>query len=418
MGLFQSDVRYRRRHGPLVRLFGHKAMTFKTLDALNDCAGKRVLVRVDLNVPMMDGKVTDSTRLEALKPTVDTLLAKGARILLLAHFGRPKGKTEPSLSLRSVIPALQETLGHPVAFLDHGEKEKSQAPAAPLTVLENTRFLPGEEKNDPATARQFAALGDIYVNDAFSAAHRAHSSTEALAHLLPAYAGLSMAQELSALESALQAPARPAAAVVGGAKVSSKISVLKNLVEKVDHLIIGGGMANTFLLARGVPVGKSLAEKDYLDTAREIETLAAKSGCHLHLPVDAVVAKEFKAGAANRTLPFDAIEADDMILDCGPDSISALKPLVATLKTFVWNGPMGAFELSPFDWGTNQLARLVADQAKNGSLTAVAGGGDTVAALSNAGVLEDFSYISTAGGAFLEWMEGRDLPGVTALTRP
>ena len=388
-------------------------MTFRTLDTLGDLTGQRAVVRVDLNVPMKDGKVTDFTRLRALKPTVEALRAKGASIVLLAHFDRPKGRIEEGMSLKQVLPALSKTLNTKIAFANHGE----DLPDASITVLENTRFLPGEESNSNEVAKGFAALGDIFINDAFSTAHRAHASTAGIASLLPSYAGASMAAELKALEAALGNPERPAAAVVGGAKVSSKISVLKNLVTKVDHLIIGGGMANTFLLARGFSIGKSLAEPDFVEVAREIEAKADGAGCTLHLPIDAVVAKDFKAKAPNRIVSLDAVDSDDMILDCGPASISHLSDLIFGLKTVVWNGPMGAFELAPFDRGTNGLAKAVAAQVKTGDLTAIAGGGDTIAALANAGVVNDFSYISTAGGAFLEWIEGRDLPGVTALKR-
>ncbi|WCL53938.1 phosphoglycerate kinase [Gimibacter soli] len=386
-------------------------MTFKTLDDLPDMTGKVAVVRVDLNVPMQDGAVSDFTRLEAVKPTVDAIAAKGGRSVLLAHFDRPKGKVVPEMSLRQVIPALAKTLGRSVGFIDLGDT----LPADEVVVLENTRFHPGEEKNDGELAAKFAAYGDIYVNDAFSAAHRAHASTEAIARLMPAYAGATMGGELKALEAALGAPKRPVVAVVGGAKVSSKLAVLENLVAKVDHLIIGGGMANTFLYAQGIDTGKSLCEKDLADTAKAILAKAAEAGCKIHLPTDVVVAKEFKAHADNRVCAAGDVAADEMILDAGPATVAELADVLKASKTLVWNGPLGAFEMAPFDAATVALAKAAGDLTVKGSLLTVAGGGDTVAALAHAGVKDQFTHISTAGGAFLEWMEGRELPGVAAL---
>jgi len=394
---------------------------FKTLDDMGDVAGKRVLVREDLNVPMADGAVTDDTRLRAAAPTLLELADRGAKVLVLAHFGRPKGERRDDMSLRQVLPALSHVLGRDVGFVaDCTEAEAAAAvdglAAGSITVLENTRFHAGEEKNDPALVAEMAALGDLYVNDAFSAAHRAHVSTEGLAHNLPAFAGRSMEAELLALEKALGAPEKPVAAVVGGAKVSTKLDVLKHLVSRVDHLIIGGGMANTFLAARGVDVGKSLCEHDLTDTADAIMDAADEAGCTVHLPYDVVVAKEFAANPASlRTCNVHEVAADEMILDVGPAAVEALGDVLKTCRTLVWNGPMGAFETVPFDKATVALARTAAALTKEGSLVSVAGGGDTVAALNHAGVADDFSFISTAGGAFLEWMEGRDLPGVTAL---
>ncbi|MEY3985693.1 MAG: hypothetical protein RLZ59_1138 [Pseudomonadota bacterium] len=394
---------------------------FKTLDDMGDIAGKRVLVREDLNVPMADGAVTDDTRLRAAAPTLLELADRGAKVLVLAHFGRPKGERRDDMSLRQVLPALSHVLGRDVGFVaDCAEAEAAAAvdglAAGSITVLENTRFHAGEEKNDPALVAEMAALGDLYVNDAFSAAHRAHVSTEGLAHKLPAFAGRSMEAELVALEKALGAPEKPVAAVVGGAKVSTKLDVLKHLVSRVDHLIIGGGMANTFLAARGVDVGKSLCEHDLTDTADAIMDAADEAGCTVHLPYDVVVAKEFAANPASlRTCNVHEVAADEMILDVGPAAVEALGDVLKTCRTLVWNGPMGAFETVPFDKATVALARTAAALTKEGSLVSVAGGGDTVAALNHAGVADDFSFISTAGGAFLEWMEGRDLPGVTAL---
>ena len=387
-------------------------MSFRRIEDFGDLTGRRAVIRVDLNVPMQDGKVTDNTRLKAVKPTVDAVIAAGGKAVLLAHFGRPKGQVVDTMSLKQVVAPLADVLGRSVGFVDHGEALSDDD----VIVFENTRFLPGEEKNDPATAKSFADLGDVFINDAFSAAHRAHASTAGIADYLPAAAGKTMEAELSALDKALANPTKPVGALVGGAKVSSKIAVLTNLVTKVDHLIIGGGMANTFLLAKGYSVGKSLAEADFVDTAKEILAAAAKSGCQVHLPVDGLLAKDFKAHADYRAGTIDSVADDEMILDCGPDSVAEVEALVADLRTLVWNGPMGAFEIAPFDTGTNAVARAAAKACNAGSLTAVAGGGDTVAALAGAGVVDDFSFISTAGGAFLEWMEGRDLPGVSALS--
>jgi phosphoglycerate kinase len=395
-------------------------MAFRTLDDLGEVRGKRVLVREDLNVPMEDGRVTDDTRLRAAAPTIAELADKGAIVLVLAHFGRPKGERNPEMSLAQVTHAFRDVLGREVRFVGDCCGEQAEAAVAQLepgdiALLENTRFHKGEEKNDPALAQAMAKLGDLYVNDAFSAAHRAHVSTEGLAHLLPAYAGRSMQAELEALEKALGKPEHPVAAVVGGAKVSTKLDVLKHLVARVDHLIIGGGMANTFLAARGVDVGKSLCEHELKDTAIEILDAAEKAECIVHLPYDVVVAKEFRANPPTRTVNVHEVAADEMILDVGPAAVEALGDALKTCRTLVWNGPMGAFEIAPFDTATVALARTAAALTKGGSLVSVAGGGDTVAALNHAGVADDFSFVSTAGGAFLEWMEGRELPGVKAL---
>ena len=395
-------------------------MTFKTLDDLTDIAGKRVLVRVDLNVPMDAGKVTDTTRIERILPTIRELAAKDAKVILLAHFGRPKGERVPDMSLQPVVRPLSELLGQAVDFADDCIGSAAEAAIAKMVdggvlLLENTRFHKGEEKNDPDFAKALAANGDVYVNDAFSAAHRAHGSTEGIARLLPAYAGRTMQAELEALGSALGEPKRPVLAVVGGAKVSSKIDLLDNLVGKVDMLVIGGGMANTFLAAQGVDVGKSLCEHDLADTARKIMATAEKSGCEIVLPVDAVVAREFKAGADNETVSLDAIPSDAMMLDVGHASIETVTRKIDAASTLVWNGPLGAFEIEPFDKATVAAARHAAAQTRAGKLNSVAGGGDTVAALNHAGVAAQFSYVSTAGGAFLEWLEGKELPGVKAL---
>ncbi|OHT19815.1 phosphoglycerate kinase [Edaphosphingomonas haloaromaticamans] len=391
-------------------------MTFKTLDDLGDIRGKRVLVREDLNVPMDGAKVTDDTRLRAAAPTLSELSDKGAIVLVLAHFGRPKAPT-PELSLAQIVRPLADVLGREVRYIDWEGDKEAVATLQPgdIAVLENTRFFGGEEKNDPAVVQRFAALGDIYVNDAFSAAHRAHASTEGLAHVLPAYAGRSMQAELEALEKALGKPEHPVAAVVGGAKVSTKLDVLKHLVAKVDHLIIGGGMANTFLAARGVDVGKSLCEHDLTSTALEILDAADKANCIVHLPYDVVVAKEFRANPPTRTVNVHEVAADEMILDVGPAAVEALGDALKTCRTLVWNGPLGAFEIPPFDAATVALARTAAALTTAGQLVSVAGGGDTVAALNHAGVADQFSFVSTAGGAFLEWMEGKELPGVKAL---
>jgi phosphoglycerate kinase len=395
-------------------------MAFRTLDDIGDVRGKRVLVREDLNVPMDGATVTDDTRLRAAAPTIAELSDKGAIVLVLAHFGRPKGERNPDMSLALVTGAFRSVLGREVRFIGDCCGEEAEAAVAQLqpgdiALLENTRFHKGEEKNDPALAEAMAKLGDLYVNDAFSAAHRAHVSTEGLARLLPAYAGRSMQAELEALEKALGKPEHPVAAVVGGAKVSTKLDVLKHLVSRVDHLIIGGGMANTFLAARGVDVGKSLCEHDLKDTALEILDAADKAECIVHLPYDVVVAKEFRANPPVRTVNVHEVAADEMILDVGPAAVEALGDALKTCRTLVWNGPMGAFEIAPFDTATVALARTAAALTKGGSLVSVAGGGDTVAALNHAGVAADFSFVSTAGGAFLEWMEGRELPGVKAL---
>ena len=394
--------------------------SFKTLDDMGDITGKRVLVREDLNVPMAEGLVSDDTRLRATVQTLCELSDRGAKIFVLAHFGRPKGKVDPSMSLLPVVPALAEVLGREVAFLDGCAGQSIAVAGAKMAngticVLENTRFHAGEEANDPALAAQMALLGDFYVNDAFSAAHRAHASTEGLAHILPAFAGRAMEAELKALEKALGAPEKPVAAVVGGAKVSSKLDVLRHLVAKVDHLIIGGGMANTFLAARGVNVGKSLCEHDLAATAEAILDAADAAGCTVHLPYDVVVAKEFRSNPPTRTINVHEVAADEMILDVGPAAVEALGDVLKNCRTLVWNGPMGAFETQPFDAATVALAKMAAALTLDGSLVSVAGGGDTVAALNHAGVADDFTFVSTAGGAFLEWMEGRELPGVAAL---
>jgi len=397
-------------------------VTFKTLDEA-DLSGKRVLVRVDFNLPMEDGAVTDDTRIRAAQPTVDDITSRGGKAILIAHMGRPKGKRDEAQSLKQILSAVEAVFGRPVAFADDcigtsAEKAVAALKDGEVLLLENLRFHAGEEKDDPDFTAQLAKLGDIFVNDAFSVAHRAASSVVGLAKALPAYAGRSMQKELEALSAALTAPQRPVAAVVGGAKVSTKIELLGNLVGKVDTLIIGGGMANTFLAARGADVGKSLCERDHLDTAREIETKAKAAGCAIVLPVDAVVAKEFKANAAHRTVTPDAVGMDEMILDAGPDSVAEISKVLESTKTLVWNGPFGAFELEPFDAATNAVARKAAELTTSGALLSVAGGGDTVAALNHAGAADGFTYISTAGGAFLEWLEGKPLPGVEALKQP
>ena len=396
-------------------------MAFKTLDDM-EFAGKTALVRVDINVPVENGTVTDATRIARIVPTLRHITKAGGKVVLLAHFGRPKGVRVPEMSLSVVLPALEAALGQPVAFAEDciggpAKKVVGAMEAGDVALLENTRFHAGEEKNDKLLAASMAALGDFYVNDAFSAAHRAHASTEGIAHLRPACAGRLMEAELKALEAALEAPARPVAAVVGGAKVSSKLELLANLIKKVDHLIIGGGMANTFLVAKGLEIGTSLAERDMADTAREIMDKAQAAGCTLHLPVDIVVAREFAAHAPHEVLPADHCPADAMILDAGPDSVAAIAEVFAQCRTLVWNGPLGAFEIAPFDAATNAAALEAARLTQDGKLTSVAGGGDTVAALNKAGAGAGFSYISTAGGAFLEWMEGKTLPGVAALEK-
>jgi len=392
--------------------------SFKTLDDIGDVQGKRGLIRVDLNVPMADGKVTDDTRLKALMPTVIELADKGAKLLLLAHFGRPKGEYKPEYSLEPVVAPLAAVLGRDVQFMQKPDQDTIAAlPDGSIVVLENSRFAPGEEENDPGMAKALAAFGDFYVNDAFSAAHRAHVTTEGLAHHLPSYAGRSMERELSALDKALGNPEHPVAAVVGGAKVSSKLDVLRQMVERVDHLIIGGGMANTFLAARGVDVGKSLCEHELAEIVNEILAAADRAHCTVHLPYDVVVAKEFRANPPIRTVNVHEVAEDEMILDIGPAAVEALSDVLKTCKTLVWNGPLGAFETPPFDRATVALARTAAALTKEGQLLSVAGGGDTVAALHHAGVADDFSFVSTAGGAFLEWMEGKPLPGVEALNQ-
>ena len=395
---------------------------FRTLDDLpDDLAGKRVLVRVDLNVPMQEGAVSDDTRLRAAVPTIAELSDRGAIVLLLSHFGRPKGQKRPDMSTALLVKPLSQLLGRSVRFVEDCAGPDAENAIGTMTpgsvgILENTRFEPGEEKNDPELAEAMAALGDYYVNDAFSAAHRAHASTEGVAHLLPSFAGRAMEAELKALQRALGDPERPVAAVVGGAKVSTKLAVLGHLVGKVDHLIIGGGMANTFLAARGVDVGKSLCEHDLTGEANAIFERAEQAGCTIHLPYDVVVAKEFAPNPPSmRTCNVHEVAADEMILDIGPAAVEALSDVLKTCRTLVWNGPLGAFETPPFDAATVALARTAAALTKEGSLVSVAGGGDTVAALNHAGVAEDFTFVSTAGGAFLEWMEGRTLPGVKAL---
>ncbi|MGY9048865.1 MAG: phosphoglycerate kinase [Rhodobacterales bacterium] len=394
-------------------------MGWKTLDQL-ELNGKRVLVRVDINVPLEDGRVTDATRIERIAPTSADILAQGGKPVLLAHFDRPKGKVVPEMSLQQLVPTLESVLGVDVVFVADCVGPAAEAAVAALQpgqvlLLENTRFHAGEEKNDPDLAAEMAKLGDIYCNDAFSAAHRAHASTEALARLLPSCAGRLMEAELSALEKALGNPERPVLAVVGGAKVSTKLELLSNLVEKVDILVIGGGMANTFLAAQGVDVGKSLCEHDMTGTAREIAEKAAKGGCEILLPRDVVVAREFKAGAENEVVLAENCPADAMILDAGPDSVFHVGQALERAKTLIWNGPLGAFEIAPFDAATNAAAAHAAKLSREGKLVSVAGGGDTVAALNKADAAKDFTYISTAGGAFLEWMEGKTLPGVAAL---
>ncbi|MEO3435425.1 phosphoglycerate kinase [Inquilinus sp. CAU 1745] len=395
---------------------------FSSLDDI-EVAGKAVLVRGDLNVPMKDGEVTDTTRLDRLAPTLKELSGKGSKVVILSHFGRPKGKVAPEFSLKPVLPALERALGGAkVAFAEDCVGPEAEAAVAALPdggylLLENLRFHAGEEANDDSFAGKLAALGDIYVNDAFSAAHRAHASTEAIARKLPSAAGRLMETELTALTRALEKPERPVAAIVGGAKISTKLDLLGNLVGKVDMLVLGGGMANTFLHAQGVDMGASLCEKDMADAAREIMEKARAAGCELLLPVDGVAAKEFKAGAPSRIVAIDAVAADEMVLDVGPKSVDDLIEKIGDARTVVWNGPLGAFEIQPFDAGTNELARAVADLTRSGRLLSVAGGGDTVAALGHAGVEEAFSYVSTAGGAFLEWLEGKTLPGVAALMR-
>ncbi len=396
-------------------------MAFKTLDDMV-FAGKTALVRVDINVPLSNGQVSDTTRIERILPTIQHITKAGGKVVLLAHFGRPKGQPDPEMSLAQIRPALEAALGVPVAFADNciggpAKRVVAAMNAGDVALLENTRFHEGEEKNDKLLAASMAALGDIFVNDAFSAAHRAHASTEGLARLLPACAGRLMEAELKALDAALGSPNRPVAAVVGGAKVSTKLELLSNLITRVDHLVIGGGMANTFLAAQDLEIGSSLAERDMADTAREILERANAAGCKIHLPADIVVAREFAAGAAHETLPADQCPVDAMILDAGPATVAAITQVLQACHTLVWNGPIGAFEISPFDTATNAAAREAARLTAAGSLVSVAGGGDTVSALNKAGVAADFTYVSTAGGAFLEWMEGKTLPGVAALNK-
>ena len=394
-------------------------MGWKTLDDM-DLDDKRVLVRVDINVPMQDGVVSDDTRIIRIVPTVRDILAAGGIPVLLAHFGRPKGQRRPEFSLQPLVVCLEQALGTPVMFaadcIGAGPAAALQAlPKGEVLLLENTRYHAAEEANDPGFAAQIAKLGDIYCNDAFSAAHRAHASTEALAHVLPSCAGRLMAAELDALETALGAPKHPVVAVVGGAKVSTKLALLSNLVTKVDHLVIGGGMANTFLAAQGHSVGTSLAEHDMTDTASDILARATATDCEIILPSDVVVAREFAANAPHQTVAINLCPADGMILDAGAQTVARITDCFSTAKTLIWNGPLGAFELEPFDTATNAAARQAANLTKAGGLVSVAGGGDTVAALNKAGVADTFSYLSTAGGAFLEWMEGKTLPGVAAL---
>ena len=395
---------------------------YKTLDDIGDVTGKVALVRVDLNLPMKDGSATDLTRAEAVKPTILELAERGAKVLLLAHFGRPGGQRSSVLSTSMVVGDVEQVLGKEIMFIPEVAGPVVQQSigilaAGDIGLLDNTRFWPGEEANDADFAKAIAAHGDFYVNDAFSAAHRAHATTEGIAHHLPAFAGRAMERELKALESALGTPEPPVAAVVGGAKVSTKLAVLENLVGKVQHLIIGGGMANTFLAARGVDVGKSLCEHDLADTASKIMDEADHAGCTVHLPYDVVVAREFAANPDSlRTCNVHEVTEDEMILDIGPGATEALADVLKTCRTLVWNGPLGAFETEPFDAATVALARHAAALTQEGSLISVAGGGDTVAALAQAGVTDDVTYISTAGGAFLEWMEGKQLPGVAALS--
>jgi phosphoglycerate kinase len=395
---------------------------FKTLDDLpQELTGKRVLVRVDFNVPMQDGAISDDTRLRAAVPTIAELSDRGAIVLLLSHFGRPKGRSRPDMSLALLVRPLSELTGRPVRFIEDCQGPEAERAVTTMTpgsiaILENTRFHDGEEKNDPALARAMAALGDYYVNDAFSVAHRAHASTEGVTHYLPSFAGRAMQAELETLEKALENPEPPVVAVVGGAKVSTKLIILSHLLEKVDHLIIGGGMANTFLAARGVEVGKSLCEHELTGEANAIFDRAEAAGCTIHLPYDVVVAKEFAPNPPSlRTCNVHEIAADEMILDVGPDAVEAFADVLKTCRTLVWNGPLGAFETPPFDAATVAVAKTAAALTKEGSLVSVAGGGDTVAALNHAGVTRDFTFVSVAGGAFLEWMEGRTLPGVAAL---
>lgn len=395
-------------------------LPFNTLDKL-DPKGKRILLRADLNVPMQDGKITDLTRIERIVPTIRELADKGGRVIVLSHFDRPKGKVVPGMSLEPMAQALATALGQPVSFAHDCIGPQAEAAALALKdgevlLLENTRFYPGEEANAPDLAADLAKLGDVYVNDAFSAAHRAHASTAGVAQHLPSYAGRLMEAELSALDAALENPTHPVGAIVGGAKVSTKLALLENMLERVDVLIVGGAMANTFLAAKGLNVGKSLKEEDMLDTARQIMAKAQEKNCDLVLPVDVVLAEDFMAGAPTLVAPVTEIPDDWMALDVGPETVKLLKGKLAGLKTLVWNGPLGVFELPPFDEGTNAVAQEAARLTKAGALKTIAGGGDTVAALRHAGVLHDMTYVSTAGGAFLEWLEGKVLPGLTAIS--
>ena len=381
-------------------------MTYRTLRDF-DLDGKTVLLRADLNVPMQDGNVSDTTRIDRLKPTIDYLNDQNCKVVILSHFGRPKGQINLDYSLSFLPPTLSQQWGVPVGFGPDSEEK--------ISLLENVRFSPGEEANDISYAKELASLGDIFVNDAFSAAHRAHASTTAITTLMPSAAGLLMEAELNALTNALEAPKKPVVAIVGGAKISTKLSVLHNLIQKVDYLILGGGMANTFLYANGVPVGKSLCEKDMADEAKSISDKAASMGCKIILPVDQVCVREFKENAPHEIITCGSIKEDQESIDIGSDTISEIEEILETAKTVLWNGPMGVFEMKPFDNGTNKVAQAVAKRTQSGQLISVAGGGDTVFALDNAGIIDDFSYISTAGGAFLEWIEGKELPGVAAL---
>ncbi len=397
-------------------------MQFRTLKDAGDLKGKRVLLRVDLNVPVKNGTVTDATRIERVAPTIRALSDAGAKVAILAHFERPKGKRVPEMSLKPVAAAVAKVVGRPVKFVDDCIGAEAEAAVKNLAdggiaVLENTRFHAGEEANDPAFVAELAKLGDVYVNDAFSAAHRAHASTEGLAHKLPAYAGLAMQEELEALDRALGNPKHPLVAIVGGAKISSKLELLANLIQKVDALVIGGGMANTFLAAKGVAIGKSLNEPDLEKTAKQIMLSAAEKGCAIVLPTDVVAATAFEANAPHATVAAEDVPADRMILDVGEKSVAAINQWIDKAATLVWNGPLGAFEKAPFDRGTVAAEKHAAERTRAGKLLSVAGGGDTVAALNHAGVADDFSYVSTAGGAFLEWLEGKALPGVEALRR-
>ncbi len=390
--------------------------------ATADVRGKRVLVRADLNVPVKDGKVGDATRIERFLPTVEDLAGRGAKVIVLAHFGRPDGQRVSKMSLKPIAEAMTVMRGKPVGFGEDciGEAAKAAVGAmrdGDVVVLENTRFHAGEEENEAGFTKALAAQGDLYVNDAFSCAHRAHASTEGLAHVLPAYAGAQMMAEITALRTALENPQRPVMAIVGGSKVSTKIPVLTNLSRRVQHLVIGGGMANTFLLAGGVKIGKSLAEPDFVATVAEIKAAAKAAGCTIHIPVDAVLATKLEAGVAPRTAGLDAVGADEMILDIGPKSVATITAALSQCRTLLWNGPVGAFEIAPFGAGTFAIAKEAARLTMAGTLVSVAGGGDTVAALNMAGVADSLTYVSTAGGAFLEWLEGRELPGVAALVR-